>query len=85
MHFDLDQCCRGSGTDINEQRDQRRAWQRRLNDDIQRLALELIVNLFRCCATINWFYSIDYYIYVFVSIQQRCYLSSQLRASSFSQ
>ncbi|KAF6739675.1 DENN domain-containing protein 3 [Oryzias melastigma] len=47
MHFDLDQCCRGSGTDINEQRDQRRAWQRRLNDDIQRLALELIVNLFR--------------------------------------
>uniref|UniRef100_A0A3P9KUT9 UDENN domain-containing protein n=1 Tax=Oryzias latipes TaxID=8090 RepID=A0A3P9KUT9_ORYLA len=47
MHFDLDQCCRGSSTDINEQRDQRRAWQRRLNDDIQRLALELIVNIFR--------------------------------------
>ncbi|KAM6910026.1 DENN domain-containing protein 3-like isoform 1-T1 [Xenentodon cancila] len=47
IHFDLDQCHSVSCTDINEQRAQRRAWQHSLNHDIQRIALELIVNLFR--------------------------------------
>ncbi|XP_061572742.1 DENN domain-containing protein 3-like isoform X2 [Cololabis saira] len=47
IHFDLDQCHSASCTDINEQRAQRRAWQHSLNHDIQRIALELIVNLFR--------------------------------------
>ncbi|XP_040900931.1 DENN domain-containing protein 3-like isoform X2 [Toxotes jaculatrix] len=47
IHFDLDQCHRASCTDINEQRAQRRAWQHNLNYDIQRITLELIVNIFR--------------------------------------
>ncbi|XP_058502765.1 DENN domain-containing protein 3-like [Solea solea] len=47
VHFDLNQCHRASCPDINEQRAQRRAWQRNLNQDIQRIALELLVNIFR--------------------------------------
>uniref|UniRef100_A0A3Q4H9C8 DENN domain containing 3 n=1 Tax=Neolamprologus brichardi TaxID=32507 RepID=A0A3Q4H9C8_NEOBR len=47
IHFDLDQCHHASCTDISEQRAQRRTWQRSLNNDIQRIALELIVNIFR--------------------------------------
>ncbi|GAA6227072.1 DENN domain-containing protein 3-like isoform X2 [Lates japonicus] len=47
MHFDLDQCHHASCTDINEQRAQRRAWQHNLNHDVQRITLELIVNIFR--------------------------------------
>uniref|UniRef100_A0A669ESV6 DENN domain containing 3 n=1 Tax=Oreochromis niloticus TaxID=8128 RepID=A0A669ESV6_ORENI len=47
IHFDLDQCHHASCTDISEQRAQRRTWQRSLNSDIQRIALELIVNIFR--------------------------------------
>uniref|UniRef100_A0A668ASZ0 DENN domain containing 3 n=1 Tax=Myripristis murdjan TaxID=586833 RepID=A0A668ASZ0_9TELE len=47
MHFDLHQCHHASCSDINEQRAQRRAWQRNLNHDIQRITLELIVNIFR--------------------------------------
>ncbi|XP_067366197.1 DENN domain-containing protein 3-like isoform X2 [Channa argus] len=47
MHFDLDQCCHASCSDINEQRTQRRVWQRNLNHEIQRITLELIVNVFR--------------------------------------
>ncbi|KAM3614824.1 uncharacterized protein V6R79_019413 [Siganus canaliculatus] len=46
-HFDLHQCQRASCTDISEQRTQRRAWQHSLNHDIQRITLELIVNIFR--------------------------------------
>ncbi|XP_035474084.2 DENN domain-containing protein 3-like isoform X1 [Scophthalmus maximus] len=46
-HFDLDQCHHASCTDINRQRAQRRAWQRKLNHDIQRITLELMVNIFR--------------------------------------
>lgn len=49
VHFDLDQCHHSSYTDINEQRAQRRAWQQNLNHNIQRITLELIVNIFRCC------------------------------------
>ncbi|XP_028281858.1 DENN domain-containing protein 3-like [Parambassis ranga] len=47
IHFDLDQCHHASCTDINEQRALRREWQHDLNHDIQRIALELIVNIFR--------------------------------------
>ncbi|XP_070767855.1 DENN domain-containing protein 3-like [Enoplosus armatus] len=47
IHFDLYQCHHASCTDINEQREQRRAWQHNLNHDIQRITLELIVNIFR--------------------------------------
>ncbi|XP_077433006.1 DENN domain-containing protein 3-like [Vanacampus margaritifer] len=46
-HFDLDQCKRASCTDMEDQRAQRRAWQRNLNCDIQRITTELIVNIFR--------------------------------------
>ncbi|XP_056299493.1 DENN domain-containing protein 3-like isoform X2 [Pseudoliparis swirei] len=47
INFDLSQCNRASCTDISEQRAQRRAWQHKLNLDIQRITLELIVNIFR--------------------------------------
>ncbi|XP_008275276.1 DENN domain-containing protein 3-like [Stegastes partitus] len=47
IHFDLDHCRHASCTDINEQRAQRRTWQHNLNHHIQRVALELIVNIFR--------------------------------------
>ncbi|XP_034466074.1 DENN domain-containing protein 3-like [Hippoglossus hippoglossus] len=47
MNFDLHQCHHATCSDINEQRAQRRAWQRNLNHDIQRISLELIVNIFR--------------------------------------
>ncbi|XP_068592184.1 DENN domain-containing protein 3-like isoform X2 [Cebidichthys violaceus] len=47
IHFDLYHCHHGSCTDISEQRAQRRAWQHNLNLDIQRITLELIVNIFR--------------------------------------
>lgn len=47
IHFDLHQCRQASCTDISEQRAQRRAWQQSLNHQIQRVALELLVNIFR--------------------------------------
>ncbi|XP_075905416.1 DENN domain-containing protein 3-like [Nelusetta ayraudi] len=47
IHFDLHQCHRASCTDVGEQRAQRRAWQQSLNHQIQRIALELLVNIFR--------------------------------------
>ncbi|KAF7657656.1 hypothetical protein LDENG_00023980 [Lucifuga dentata] len=47
MHYDLHQCHLASCTDVNEQRAQRRTWQHNLNHDIQRITLELIVNIFR--------------------------------------
>ncbi|XP_067457716.1 DENN domain-containing protein 3-like [Thunnus thynnus] len=47
IHFELDQCHLASCTDINEQRAQKRAWQQNRNHDIQRITLELIVNIFR--------------------------------------
>ncbi|KAG8010100.1 DENN domain-containing protein 3 [Nibea albiflora] len=47
IHFDLHQCCHASCTDISEQRAQRRTWQQNLNHEIQRITLELIVNIFR--------------------------------------
>lgn len=51
IHFDLHQCHRASCTDISEQRAQRRAWQQSLNHEIQRIALELLVNIFRLHAS----------------------------------
>ncbi|XP_054477043.1 DENN domain-containing protein 3-like isoform X1 [Anoplopoma fimbria] len=47
INFDLYQCHHASCTDISEQRAQRRAWQHDLNVDIQRITLELMVNIFR--------------------------------------
>ncbi|XP_061771718.1 LOW QUALITY PROTEIN: DENN domain-containing protein 3-like [Nerophis ophidion] len=47
VHFDLDQCLRVSCSDINDQRTQRRVWQRNLNQRIQGITTELIVNIFR--------------------------------------
>ncbi|XP_062421257.1 DENN domain-containing protein 3-like isoform X2 [Pungitius pungitius] len=47
IHFDLYQCPNASCTDVSEQRAKRRAWQHNLNLDIQRITLELMVNIFR--------------------------------------
>uniref|UniRef100_A0A674E560 DENN domain containing 3 n=1 Tax=Salmo trutta TaxID=8032 RepID=A0A674E560_SALTR len=47
MHYDLEVCHLGSSTDVNDQRAQRRQWQRKLNTHIQNITLELIVNIFR--------------------------------------
>ncbi|CAL1611210.1 unnamed protein product [Knipowitschia caucasica] len=53
--FDLSQCHRASSTDINEHRAQRRTWQHNLNHGIQRISLELIVNIFRdVCSHLNY-------------------------------
>ncbi|KAM9385934.1 DENN domain-containing protein 3 [Pholidichthys leucotaenia] len=47
LHFDLELCHLGAATDASVLRSQRRDWQRRLNSQIQNIALELVVNLFR--------------------------------------
>ncbi|XP_060948450.1 DENN domain-containing protein 3 [Limanda limanda] len=47
LHYDLELCHLGVGTDANALRCQRRDWQRRLNSQIQNIALELVVNIFR--------------------------------------
>ncbi|XP_029977049.1 DENN domain-containing protein 3 isoform X2 [Salarias fasciatus] len=47
LHYDLELCHLGAGTDANALRSQRRDWQRRLNSQIQNIALELVVNIFR--------------------------------------
>uniref|UniRef100_A0AAQ6AEC3 UDENN domain-containing protein n=1 Tax=Amphiprion ocellaris TaxID=80972 RepID=A0AAQ6AEC3_AMPOC len=47
LHYDLELCHLGVGTDANALRSQRRDWQRRLNSQIQNIALELVVNIFR--------------------------------------
>ncbi|XP_055359180.1 DENN domain-containing protein 3-like isoform X2 [Betta splendens] len=47
VHLDLDECHQMSSCDIDEQRTWRRTWQHNLNLQIQRVALELMVNLFR--------------------------------------
>ncbi|KAM7373278.1 hypothetical protein PAMP_008143 [Pampus punctatissimus] len=47
LHYDLEVCHLGAGTDANVLRCQRRDWQRRLNTQIQNIALELVVNIFR--------------------------------------
>ncbi|CAN9503904.1 unnamed protein product [Ophioblennius macclurei] len=47
LHYDLELCHLGAGTDANALRAQRKDWQRRLNSQIQNIALELVVNIFR--------------------------------------
>ncbi|XP_056272020.1 DENN domain-containing protein 3 isoform X1 [Pseudoliparis swirei] len=47
LHYDLEMCHLGAGTDVNALRCQRRDWQTRLNTQIQNIALELVVNSFR--------------------------------------
>ncbi|XP_034401788.1 DENN domain-containing protein 3 isoform X2 [Cyclopterus lumpus] len=47
LHYDLELCHLGAGTDANALRCQRRDWQTRLNTQIQNIAMELMVNIFR--------------------------------------
>ncbi|XP_028317433.1 DENN domain-containing protein 3 [Gouania willdenowi] len=47
LHYDLEMCHLGVSTDANVLRAQRRDWQRRLNSQIQNIALELVVNIFK--------------------------------------
>ncbi|KAM9738310.1 DENN domain-containing protein 3 isoform 3-T3 [Menidia menidia] len=47
LHYDLELCHLGAGTDVNGLRMQRRNWQRRLNSQIRNITLELVVNIFR--------------------------------------
>nr|XP_054590079.1 DENN domain-containing protein 3-like isoform X2 [Nothobranchius furzeri] len=47
IYFDLDQIHSVTCTKMEERRARRRAWQHGLNQDIRRIALELIVNIFR--------------------------------------
>lgn len=47
LQYDLELCHLGTGTDVNTLRSQRRGWQRKLNSQIQNIALELVVNIFR--------------------------------------
>ncbi|XP_034016688.1 DENN domain-containing protein 3 [Thalassophryne amazonica] len=47
LHYDLELCHLGAGTDVGVLRGQRRDWQRRLNTQIQNITLELVVNIFR--------------------------------------
>uniref|UniRef100_M4AJ32 DENN domain containing 3 n=1 Tax=Xiphophorus maculatus TaxID=8083 RepID=M4AJ32_XIPMA len=55
IHFDLGQYHSASCMDINEQRAQRRAWQHKLNHEIQKISLELLVNIFRdVCSHLNY-------------------------------
>lgn len=47
LHYDLDLAHLGASTDVNEGRARRWAWQQRLNSQIQQLALQLLVSIFR--------------------------------------
>uniref|UniRef100_A0A8K9UU82 DENN domain-containing protein 3 n=1 Tax=Oncorhynchus mykiss TaxID=8022 RepID=A0A8K9UU82_ONCMY len=47
LQHDLEVCHQGAGTDVNEMRMLRRQWQQNLNWEIQKVTLELIVNMFR--------------------------------------
>ncbi|XP_015248230.1 PREDICTED: DENN domain-containing protein 3-like [Cyprinodon variegatus] len=47
LQYDLELCHLGAGTDVNGLRSQRRNWQRKLNIQIQNIAMELVVNIFR--------------------------------------
>ncbi|XP_036293380.1 DENN domain-containing protein 3 isoform X2 [Pipistrellus kuhlii] len=47
LHYDLDLAHLGASTDVNEGRARRWAWQQRLNGQIQQLALQLLVSIFR--------------------------------------
>uniref|UniRef100_A0A8C3QWJ4 DENN domain-containing protein 3 n=1 Tax=Cyanoderma ruficeps TaxID=181631 RepID=A0A8C3QWJ4_9PASS len=47
LHFDLELCHLRSSTDLGELQTCRRAWQQKLNMDVQQTMLQLIVNIFR--------------------------------------
>ncbi|KAM4029479.1 DENN domain-containing protein 3 isoform 2-T2 [Anomaloglossus baeobatrachus] len=47
LHYDLEQSHRITALDIGEQRLRRRLWQQNLNSEIQEIALQLIVDIFR--------------------------------------
>ncbi|KAM5314568.1 DENN domain-containing protein 3 isoform 2-T3 [Glossophaga mutica] len=47
LHRELDLAHLGASTDLNEGRTRRRAWQQRLNGQIQQLTLQLLVSVFR--------------------------------------
>nr|XP_023667797.1 DENN domain-containing protein 3 isoform X1 [Paramormyrops kingsleyae] len=47
MHYDLDISHLATSTDINDLRAQRRLWQQNLNAEVQKITLELMVNIFR--------------------------------------
>ncbi|XP_040288162.1 DENN domain-containing protein 3 [Bufo bufo] len=47
LHYDLEQSHRATVLDIGEQRLRRRLWQQNLNSEIQEIALQLIVDIFR--------------------------------------
>ncbi|XP_059411624.1 DENN domain-containing protein 3-like isoform X2 [Carassius carassius] len=55
LHYDLDVCCAGSCTDINELRAHRRQWQHKVNTVILNITMELIVNIFsEVCDFLNY-------------------------------
>ncbi|XP_063307082.1 DENN domain-containing protein 3 isoform X1 [Pelobates fuscus] len=47
FHYDLEMSHLSSSVDIGEQRMRRKLWQQNLNSEVQEIALELIVNIFR--------------------------------------
>ncbi|XP_059723714.1 DENN domain-containing protein 3 isoform X1 [Haemorhous mexicanus] len=47
LHFDLELCHLRASTDLGELQSCRRAWQQKLNVDVQQTMLQLIVNIFR--------------------------------------
>ena len=47
LHHELDLAHQGASTDLNGERARRRAWQRRLNCQVQQVALQLLFSVFR--------------------------------------
>ncbi|XP_057285696.1 DENN domain-containing protein 3 isoform X1 [Pezoporus wallicus] len=47
LHYDLELCHLRASTDLGELQMRRRAWQQKLNAEVQQTALQLIVNIFR--------------------------------------
>uniref|UniRef100_A0A803XZD4 DENN domain-containing protein 3 n=1 Tax=Meleagris gallopavo TaxID=9103 RepID=A0A803XZD4_MELGA len=47
LHYDLELCHLRATTDLGELQMRRRAWQQKLNTEVQQMTLQLIVNIFR--------------------------------------
>ncbi|KAL7984014.1 hypothetical protein Chor_002584, partial [Crotalus horridus] len=47
LHYDLELSHLGTSTDFTEIQGRRRTWQRKLNSEIQQIALQFVVNIFR--------------------------------------
>ncbi|XP_037236442.1 DENN domain-containing protein 3 [Falco rusticolus] len=47
LHYDLELCHQRASTDLGELQMRRRAWQQKLNTEVQQTTLQLIVNIFR--------------------------------------